>query len=74
MAAVQRPVVGVQPSEDGAGRTLEPLVDGVRLPAIGLTHPVRKVVRVALQDIERPVGASAVEHEQFEVRIALIQD
>jgi hypothetical protein len=67
-------VVAVDVAVHVARGPREPLVDGVALPGVFLTHPPREPVGVALDDVHAVVGAAAVDDEVFQVRVALVED
>ena len=51
----------------------ETLVDCIRLTPVGLGDPPGKPVGIALDDIQRAIGGSAIDDEVFQVGIILRQ-
>jgi len=50
------------------------LVHGIVDPAVGFTGPEREPVRIFSDDLDGPVGRSAVDDDVFNVRIPLIEN
>ena len=72
--AGQEEVVGVEPDEVAPMSAGETLVEGVTLAAIRLAHPPRQPRGVLLQKFARPIGAAAVDDDEFEILARLGQD
>jgi hypothetical protein len=49
-------VVGAEPAQDVAARPLEASDERIGLPLVRLTYPIRQVLRVPLDDLNRAVG------------------
>ena len=56
-------VIGVHPGEQVALRHPQPLVDRLRLPAVGLGDPGQVRVLAALEQLDRPVVGVAVDDD-----------
>jgi len=50
------------------------LVHGIIDPVVGFTGPEREPVRISSDDLDSPVGGSAVDDDVFDVRIPLIEN
>ena len=68
------PVVRIQPGQDPARGARHPLVDGVALSTVFLADPIGQVLFVLSNDLDRLVGASTINDDVFEIRIALRQN
>jgi hypothetical protein len=71
--AGQVQVIRVEVGQHLTAGQLEPLVDGVRLAAVGFADP-GQLVLILMQDIQGAVGRSAVHNNVFQVRVVLPQD
>jgi hypothetical protein len=56
-------VVGVEPADQLAPAALDPLVDGVGLPAVGLGGPLQARIVAALEELDRAVVGRPVDDE-----------
>src|SRR5262249_36685400 len=63
-------VVGIGPPDDLATREREPFVDRIPLAAILLRTPAQ--MRLAVQDLDGPVGRAAVDDDVLPMRIVLV--
>ena len=66
-------VGGVEPPHDLAGSLIEAFIDGGVLPAVLLTAPVGKAVRVTLQNLPTAISGAAVDHDILQLRAATIR-
>src|SRR5215831_17736114 len=67
-------IVAIDETKNVTGRPLDSFVEGVHLPTILLADPERNSIFVFANHIERLVGATAVNHDVFEVWVVLIKD
>src|ERR1700730_4955099 len=64
-------VVAVEPSEDFAGCDRHPFVDRVTLPVIFFADDVVELIAVTFEHRTSLIGGTAVDHDIFEIRVAL---
>ena len=64
-------VVAVEPSEDFAGRDRHPFVDRVTLAAILFADDVVELIAVTFEHGTGLIGGAAVDHDIFQIRVAL---
>ena len=69
----QMEVVAVQNAYNFAGAMAKALVDAVSLSGVGFAHPITQPIGIALDDAHALIGAAAIDHDVFEVRVALIE-
>src|SRR5437016_1030235 len=67
-------IVRVLPADEIARGPGKPLVEGVALPGIPLTHPVGEPALVLLDDLHAAVARAAVDDQVLEIGIVLVQD
>ena len=65
-------IVGIQPRQYLAARSGKTLVERIRRACIGRTRPKVDLALVLAQNVESAVGAAAVHHDVFAVRIMLV--
>ena len=66
-------VVAVEPGHDFAAGFGKALVQRIAMAGVGLADKMVQPVFVFLDDLHRAVGAAAIDHDIFEMRIILIQ-
>ena len=66
-------VGGIKPTHDLAGGLIEAFIDGGVLPAVLLTAPVGKAMRVTLQNLPTAIGGAAVDHHILQLGAAAIR-
>src|SRR6516225_9050339 len=64
-------VVTVEPGEDFAGGDRHPFVDRFALPVILFAHNVVELIAVTFEHRTGLIGGTAVDHDIFEIRVAL---
>jgi len=71
--ARQEHVVAVEPTDDVARGTPQPLVDGIDLASVPLAD-VGEPIAVALQDRQGCVGAATVDHVVVELEVPALRE
>src|SRR5262249_50205874 len=66
-------IIGPDPAHDRGIRLAESFGNSVVGPFVRLRNPIMQLARALLDDIDRPVGRTTVDHRVLQTRIALIQ-
>src|SRR6185295_15187682 len=67
-------VVAVEPSHDLSSRFRKPLVHGIILALIRLTHPIRQTIFVSTDDLCASIGRTTIDHNIFQPGVPLVED
>ncbi len=76
VGSAQRPrlqdVVGVEPAEQLAGRSIETRSEGRRLAAVRLEHELAAELGVALEPLARPIRGATVEDDVLHLEVRAV--
>ena len=64
-------IIAVEPCNNLPGCTLKALIQSMRLPLIGLTHPIGQVVLIFLDNLDAAIGTPTVNNDVLQVGIFL---